>query len=81
MVLVSWQLVLANWLQVLPGEVALVHWAESLKKFQAVVDKKNARVCIVDKLSAFSIPIFNMVVERGSHVFQVHESSAPWRYQ
>ena len=38
-----------------------------------VVHRKNARVCIVDKLSGFSMPIFKMVTERGTLVFKVHE--------
>ena len=37
-----------------------------------VVDKKKARVCVVDGLSGFTMSIFKIVMERGSHVFKVH---------
>ena len=38
-----------------------------------VVDRRNATVCIVDKLSGFSMPMFKVVMKRGAHAFKVHE--------
>ena len=38
-----------------------------------VVDRKSARVCIVDKLSGFSMPIYKVVMEHGAQVFKIHE--------
>ena len=40
-----------------------------------VVDRKNARVCIVDKLPGFSMPIFKVVIEQSAHVFKIHENA------
>ena len=33
-----------------------------------VVDGKNASVCIADKLSGFTMPLFEMVTQRSAHV-------------
>ena len=38
-----------------------------------VVDRRNATMYIVDKISGFSMPIFKVVMERGAHAFKVHE--------
>ena len=42
-----------------------------------VVARKNARVCIVDKLSGFSMPIFEVVEEHDAHVLKSHEKKKP----
>ena len=41
----------------------------------SVVDRENARVCNVDKLSGFSMTIFQVVIEHGAHVFKIHEEA------
>ena len=40
-----------------------------------VVDKMNVRVCVVDKLSGFSMPIFKVVAKHGGHTFKTHEKA------
>ena len=40
-----------------------------------VVDRKSARVCIVHKLSGFSMPIFEVVAEHVGHRFKMKEKA------
>ena len=40
-----------------------------------VVDRKNARVCLVVKLSGLSVPLFKLVSETGNQVLKVHEKT------
>ena len=41
-----------------------------------VVDRKNPRVCIADRLSGFTMPPSNIVMNRGACVGKVHEKAA-----
>ena len=42
--------------------------------------RKNARVCVTDKIYGFTVPLFKMVMEHSVHVFfEVHEK-APRRF-
>ena len=40
-----------------------------------VVDRKNARVCIVARFWGFAMLICNVVMEHGAHAFKVHEKT------
>ena len=40
-----------------------------------VIHRKNARVCTLDKLTGFSIPILKVVAEHGAHIFKMHEKT------
>ena len=42
-----------------------------------VVDSKNTRVCSPDRMSASTMPIFKMVMERGVRVWCTHNLSFP----